>query len=87
MYHGDKEHIELRAKNKLLDTFVDRFGTKGVIYSTDGEGHFIARVTVSVSDQFFGWLCGLADNVKIVSPAVLEASFKEYLMNISRLYN
>jgi predicted DNA-binding transcriptional regulator YafY len=87
MYHGTKEHITLRAVNTLLDTFVDRFGTRNVIYTTDDERHFTARVSVSVSEQFYGWLCGLGSKVKIVSPENVRDDFKAYLFKIQRLYD
>ena len=88
MYHGENEHVSIRAVNSLLDTFIDRFGIKdGVVYSKDGEGHFIAHVKVAISDQFFGWLCGLGNKVKIVSPTNVETKFKEYLSKIADLYS
>ena len=86
MYQGAKEHVEIRAKNVLLDSFIDRFGTKGVIYSMDDRGHFIARVTVSVSDQFFGWLCGFGSKVKILSPTTVVQAFSKHLSDMQKLY-
>ena len=87
MYHGEKEHITIRAKSFLLDTFVDRFGTKGVIYSNDDDEYFTIRVSVSVSDQFFGWICGLGNKVKIVSPDNVREDFRAYILKIQRLYD
>ena len=87
MYHGKKEHVTLRAVNVLLDSFIDRFGTRNVIYTTDDERHFTARVSVSVSEQFYGWLCGLGSKVKIVSPEKVRDDFKAYLFKIQRLYD
>jgi len=87
MYHGKKEHVTLRAVNTLLDTFVDRFGTRNVIYTTDDERHFTARVSVSVSEQFYGWLCGLGSKVKIVSPDNVREDFRAYIFKIQRLYD
>ena len=58
-----------------------------ITYSKDGEGHFIAHVKVAISDQFFGWLCGLGNKVKIVSPSNVETKFKEYLSKIADLYS
>ena len=57
--------VVIRALNTLLDTFVVRFRTRDAIYTNDGDNYFTARVTVSVSEQFFGWLCGLGNKVKI----------------------
>lgn len=86
MYHGIKEHVSLRANNVLLDTFIDRFGTKNAVYSNDGDNHFVAHISVSVSDQFFGWLCGLGNKVTIESPSNVREDFKTYLSKIQGLY-
>ena len=87
MFHGEKEHVMLRADNGLLDTFVDRFGIRNALYAKDGEEHFTIRVSVSVSEQFFGWVCGFGGRVKIVSPNQLADRFKAYLDNILQLYS
>lgn len=88
MYHGERENVRIRAINPLLDTFVDRFGTQGVIYSKDADNkHFIVTVKVAVSDQFFGWLCGLGNKVKIISPSPIVEKFKNYLDKMRGLYD
>ena len=87
MYQGERDHIRIRALNMLLDTFVDRFGTRDVIYAKDDDKHFTAVVSVAVSNQFFGWLCGLGNKVKIISPAPVVEEFKEYLDKMRGLYD
>ena len=87
MFSGKKEHITLRFIMPLLDTVVDRFGTRGVVYSKDDDRHFRVTVTVSVSDQFFGWLCGFGNKVKIISPSPIVEDFKKYLTKINNLYS
>ena len=74
------------AMNILLDTFVDRFGTRDAIYTNDGDNYFTARVTVSVSEQFFGWLCGLGNKVKIEAPQSVKNEYAEYLTKILKLH-
>lgn len=86
MFQGERDYITLRAQNLLLDTFVDRFGTRGVIYAKDDDRHFTAVVHVAVSNQFYGWLCGLGNKVKILSPSPRVEEFKEYLDKIRGLY-
>ena len=87
MYQGEREHIRIRALNMLLDTFVDRFGTRDAIYAKDDDKHFTVVVSVAVSNQFFGWLCGLGNKVKIISPAPVEEDFKQYLDKMRGLYD
>ena len=87
MFHGERDHITIRALNMLLDTFVDRFGTRDVIYAKDDDNHFTAIVNVAVSNQFYGWLCGLGNRVKIISPAPAAEAFKQYLDKMRSLYD
>ena len=86
MFDGEREHVTIRALNMLLDTFVDRFGTRDVIYAKDDDRHFTAVVPVAVSNQFFGWLCGLGNKVKILSPSPVVEEFKKYLDKMRGLY-
>ena len=87
MYQGEREHVKIRALNMLLDTFVDRFGIRDVIYAKDDDKHFTAVVNVAVSNQFFGWLCGLGNKVKIVSPSPVVEDFKKYLDKMRGMYD
>ena len=86
MYHGVKEHITISAANRFLDTFVDRFGKTNAVYTKDGDEFFIIRTSVAVSDQFFAWLCGFGNSVRIVAPRIVKSKFKEYLDKMRRLY-
>jgi len=86
MYNGKREHVTIRALNMLLDTFIDRFGKENVIYAKDDDKHFTAIVTVSVSNQFFGWLCGFGNKVKILSPSQTAEEFKAYLDKMRGMY-
>lgn len=86
MFSGKKERVTLRFINPLLDTAIDRFGTKGVEYFKDDESHFKMTVEVEISDQFFGWLLGFGKKVKLLAPAAAVNSFKEYLDKIRSAY-
>ncbi len=87
MFNGDRHHVQVRAINMLLDTFIDRFGTKNVIYAKDDDNHFTAVINVAVSNQFFGWLCGLGNKVKILSPSPVVEDFKQYLDKMRGMYD
>ena len=86
MYGGEESRITLRFINPLLDTAIDRFGKKDVIYSKIDEKHFTVTAKVEVSNQFFGWLCGFGNKVKIVSPSPVVEEFKQYLDKMRGLY-
>lgn len=87
MFSGSEERVSIRFANSLLDTVVDRFGTKNVVYNRDGEGYFKLFASVAVSDQFFGWLCGLGTKAQIVSPDSVVDKFSSYLDNLRKMYN
>ena len=86
MFGGKSEHVSFKAMNQLLEAFIDRFGTRGAIYSSDGDNHFIARVKVNVSQQLYGWICGLGNQVKILSPEWVVDDFKEHLDKMRSMY-
>ena len=44
------------------------------------------RTEVEVSPQFFGWLAGLGDKVRIQAPADVAESYREYLRGILARY-
>ena len=84
MYSGKVERVELRFINPLLDAVYDKFGN--VICQPIDETHFSVQVEVAVTDQFFGWLCGLGKRVKIISPPPIQEKFKDYLDKIRNMY-
>ena len=86
MFTGEREHVTLRFIEPLLDTVVDRFGTKDVVYGKEDERHFKVTVSVAISDQFFGWLCGFGKRVKILSPESVKEKFKVHLDKMRSMY-
>ena len=84
MYSGKVERVELRFINQLLDAVYDKFGE--VHCQPVDDRHFSVQVEVAVTDQFFGWLCGLGKRVKILSPASVQEKFKDYLDKIRTMY-
>ena len=87
MFHGKMEHVKIRAQNWLLDTFVDRFGTRDVIYAKDDDQYFTIVAKVAVSDQFYAWLFGLGNKVQIVSPSRVAEDYKKHLEKTIALYS
>lgn len=85
MFGGEEEALRIRFQNKYIGVVIDRFG-KDVPIRPDGEEHFIARVEVAVSEQFFGWVTGLGKGVEILSPAHVVEAYQELLREISGIY-
>ena len=86
MFSGNRQSLTLRFINPLLDTAIDRFGTKGVRYSKADDAHFYLETEVDISDQFFAWLCGFGRKVKIMGPESVANAFAEYLDKIREMY-
>ena len=86
MFGGQQEGVQMRFINPLLDAVVDRFGTKGVLYSKVDDNHFTVTSSVEVSDQFFSWICQFGKKAKIMMPERVVKQFTEYLDKIRSLY-
>lgn len=86
MYGGRDERVTLRFINPLLDTAIDRFGTKNVQYLKSDERHFTVTAKVEISKQFFGWLLGFGKEVKIISPPEVQEEFTAYIDKIREMY-
>ena len=87
MFSGEPKTVSLRFTNNLLDTMVDRFGTASdVFYRPDDDTHFVVTTQIAISDQFFGWLCGLRKMAKIVSPPDVVSDFQKFLDDIYGRY-
>ena len=86
MFNGAKERVTLRFSNHMLDTVVDKFGKENHYYYQVDDRHFSVQVEVAVTDQFFGWLCGLGKRVKIISPPPVQEKYKQHLEKIKDMY-
>lgn len=86
MFGGEEKRVVLRFINPLLDTVVDRFGTKDVLYSKVDDTHFSISTHVEISDQFFGWLLGFGRKVKVLAPDDVVDRFKNYIDRIREIY-
>lgn len=85
MFTGKTEdRVQIQFTYDLLDTMVDKFGSEHFL-AVDKK-HFAITPNVSISDQFFGWLCGFGKKAKILSPQSVVDKFAEYLDGIRNLY-
>lgn len=77
MYDGKEERVRIAFEEPLLGVVIDRFGTD-VILLDKGEGCYEAAVDVQVSQQFFGWVCGVS-GVTIVEPKHVAEAYRAHL--------
>ena len=85
MINTKKIRVKLVCDGSLLDTMVDRFGTKGVFYSWLDDKHFSCEPIVELNHQFYGWVCGLGELIKIDTPEIAER-YSNYLKRVTALY-
>lgn len=85
MFGGEEQELRLRFENRFAGVVIDRFG-KDVTMRSDGDEHFIARVRVTVSGPFYGWLSGLGPGVRIVSPKTAAQDYQAFLTSLLEQY-
>ncbi len=86
MFSGEAQPVRLCFENRLAGPVIDRFGEDTALIPYDGE-HFSVTVNAAVNVQFFGWLCGFGDGVRILSPADAAEKMREHVAAIARLYD
>lgn len=85
MFAGEESTVRLLCDNSMIGVIIDRFGQSIALRKFD-EAHVLARADVQISPQFFGWLAGLGDKVRIESPEAVAVEYREYLQKILRRY-
>lgn len=86
MFGGTKISVLLECHSSLAGVVIDRFGKDIPIRKSDGES-FTARIEVVLSSQFYGWLAGLGNRIKILSPDTAVKEYSAYLKGIIGLYS
>lgn len=84
MFDGDQETVTLLCENYAANVIIDRFGMDVPIMKVDDE-HFIAKVRVSVSKLFLGWIMAIPE-VKIIAPERTVDRMKEEIRRLQELY-
>lgn len=85
MFGGEKENITLLCRNELIGVIIDRFGTDIPIIPKDN-GYFTAHINVVVSQQFIGWLVGIGDGIRVISPDSVISRLQAEAERLSQLY-
>lgn len=86
MFGGDDSKVYIKFPNKLVGVVIDRFGRDVTIKPIDDEC-FEARVDAKISNQFFGWVVGLGNEVEIIGPENVRKDFKKFIGEISKKYS
>lgn len=85
MFGGDEVDVTLSADVQIAGVIADRFGSN-IFISKESDNRFRTRVKVMLSPQFYAWIFGLGDKIKIISPQVAIDEYKKMLDDIANLY-
>ena len=67
MFGGEETDVYLSVRNELIGVIVDRFGSN-IFIRQESENTFQVSIKAVLSPQFYAWLFGLGNRVKIISP-------------------
>ena len=86
MFGGETEKVTIAFRDELVGVMLDRFGRDIPVRPATRKGWSQTSVDVTVSDQFFGWVFGLGDGVRLLAPANAVKEFKEELEKVRKGY-
>ncbi len=86
MFGGKDERITIRFVNSLLDSVIERFGTKEASYRVLDKTHFTVSTHIETSEKFFAWICSFGKRAKIISPPSVVEKFQSFLTDIQERY-
>jgi predicted DNA-binding transcriptional regulator YafY len=84
MFDGSMLDVTLKCKNEMMKTIVDRFGEDVQTDIADPE-HFYAKVRVSASKAFYGWIFGMDGAIKVEAPAEAVNAYQTMLERAQRI--
>lgn len=85
MYGGKEERVTILCRNDMAGAIIDRFGKDVSLIPEDSE-HFTVSVNVSSSGQFMGWIIGLGEGVKIISPPSMVEEMRKTAERLTKQY-
>ena len=78
MYDAKHEVVQLKCTEDMMKVIIDRFDDDVDTKVVD-ENHFIATVEVALSPNFYGWLFGFGNKIKLIGPDYVVEEYKERL--------
>ena len=75
-FSGEETEVTLLCENAVMKYLIDRFGAD-IETERVSEGHFQAKVRVSASRTFYGWVFGFAGQIRITGPEKARAEYED----------
>ena len=85
MFSGEEDTVTLIVPAEKVGIVLDRFG-KDIDVRVLEDGRVSCRVSVLISQQFFGWITGIGKDIEIGSPKYVREEYQEYLQELLELY-
>lgn len=76
MFSGPVQAVDLFCDGDVMDSIIDRFGYD-VRTELQGDGRFIAHISIGISSVFYGWVFGFGGKVKIAGPTDVAEGYRE----------
>lgn len=87
MFDGELMDVKMEFADSLAGVVMDRFGKDTIMVpAKKHKGFFEISVRVNVSQQFYGWLFGLGNNARILSPEKAAKGMKDAAAGIAAIY-
>lgn len=81
MFGGEEVLATLEADADKAEILIDRFGD-GMELAPSDEEKVRVRVRIHKSEQFYGWVAGLGNRVRIAGPESLVDDYRNYLKTL-----
>jgi predicted nucleic acid-binding protein len=78
MYDAKHETVQLKCTQDMMKVIIDRFDDDVPTKVVD-ENHFVATVEVALSPNFYGWLFGFGDKIRLIGPDNVVKEYRELL--------
>ena len=85
MFGNNVETVTMIFQNRMMNAVIDRFG-RDIMVMKEDDNHFRISVKVAVSNQFYGWVFGLGNMVKIIGPEHVKQGMKDLLESVHSRY-
>lgn len=85
MFSGETTEVHIEIDKSLRNAIFDLFGEHINIFE-HSESRVRLKVDVQVCPLFFGWCSSFGDKVQLLGPSSTVEQFREYLMEVEKIY-
>lgn len=85
MFGGEETDVDLSVDNELIGVIVDRFGSD-IFIKKESETSFVVSIKAMLSPQFYAWVFGLGNKVRILSPQRAVDEYKDRIEEVKSQY-